>query len=119
MNDRTRGGRTLARWKGPNGLRLKVLRRDGGRCQFQLHGCTGKATQVHIAPILGGDHTKATMDTAVAVCAHCHGRVDGLRARRRRMWVADDEGAVTTPTVVLKPNRFLTALGRRSRPMDA
>ena len=43
---------------------------------MQLPGCTGKATQVHIAPVLGGDHSKATMETAVAVCASCHDSTD-------------------------------------------
>jgi 5-methylcytosine-specific restriction endonuclease McrA len=66
-------------------LRQQVLRRDEEQCQLRLPGCAGKATQVHIAPILGGNHKLATLDTAVAACAHCHGRVDGPRARRRRV----------------------------------
>lgn len=62
---------STARWRR---IRAQVLaenqRVNGGRCQLQLRGCTGQATQVH--------HTRGRAATGdnphylQAVCQHCN-----------------------------------------------
>jgi len=75
---RKRGGLTEQVWLR---LRAAALLRDRHRCQFRLEGCTRRATTVHLRPELAGDHRRATLDDLTSSCAHCHGVVDGTRAR--------------------------------------
>lgn len=63
-------------------LRIAALERDGCMCRIRLAGCTGTATTVHLDPRLGGNHAAATLEDLLSACAHCHGLVDGPRARR-------------------------------------
>lgn len=63
-------------------LRRGVLIRDNYRCQLHLdRHCTGTATTVHIDPALEGNHRRARRSDCISACAHCHGVVDGTRAR--------------------------------------
>jgi hypothetical protein len=62
-------------------VREQVLMRDGYRCRLRLEGCTGKAATVHLDPRRKGNHVGATTEDCVSACAHCHGVVDGARAR--------------------------------------
>lgn len=54
--------------------RLAVLRRDKFRCQLNLPGCQGAATEAdHIIPVSRGGSPTA-LDNGQAVCAACHTR---------------------------------------------
>ena len=64
--------------------RLRVLARDGHRCQLRYDGCQGVATVCdHIVVLaLGGQDTHAN---CAAVCEHCHRKktsAEGYAARR-------------------------------------
>jgi 5-methylcytosine-specific restriction protein A len=60
---------STAQWKR---LRLRVLKRDKGRCQLRYDGCTGRATQVdHIISTAAGG-AELDPNNAHAVCMHCH-----------------------------------------------
>lgn len=63
-------------------IRLRILQRDGHRCQIQLPGCTIDATEVdHINP--GDDHTDTNLQAA---CPWCHSKkssAEGNAARTR------------------------------------
>jgi hypothetical protein len=66
-------------------LRRARLAMDGYRCVLQVDdGCTGAATTVHLAPELGGDHMRATLETTRSACRHCHGVTDAPRSHRGR-----------------------------------
>jgi 5-methylcytosine-specific restriction endonuclease McrA len=73
----TKAGLKTAGWQH---LRLARLQLDGYRCTFQLDGCTGYATTVHLAPELGGNHRLATLELTRSACRHCHGVTDAPRA---------------------------------------
>lgn len=79
VDKRKRHGLTTSWWER---LRAAALKRDRHRCRLNRPGCTGKATTVHLRPELAGDHRNATLADVVSACAHCHGIVDGPRARR-------------------------------------
>lgn len=51
--------------------RLRILERDGYRCQLGLDGCTGWATEVdHVVPRgRGGDDSDRNLQAA---CRHCN-----------------------------------------------
>jgi hypothetical protein len=72
-------GLTTTRWAR---LRLQRLTLDRWQCQLRLGGCTGRAATVHLRAALGGNHQAATIDDCVSACGHCHGVLDGPRARR-------------------------------------
>lgn len=57
-----------------------VLARDGGRCRFRLRGCTDRATSVHRFPQFGTVHD-GNLNAYASACAHCHGVIDGRRAK--------------------------------------
>ena len=123
MTLRQQRGYDLRKWKGPGGVRARVLARAGHRCEIGLPGCEGSARTVHLAPWLGGDHRLATVDNCLAACHRCHGRVDGGRARRkgrffRRLRAIPVEGAAVddlegSHTTLAPRNSILTAVGRR------
>lgn len=60
----------------PQHIRLRVLERDGWRCQLGYDGCTYRADEVdHIVPVaqLGVSRAEATDETLLqAVCTSCH-----------------------------------------------
>jgi 5-methylcytosine-specific restriction endonuclease McrA len=59
-------------------LREQAMRRDDFRCR----GCRSRdSLSVHIDPRLKGDHRKAQLKDCITLCLHCHGVVDGARAR--------------------------------------
>ncbi len=70
-------GYTSQHWRT---TRLARLLHDGFQCQLGHKGCTVRATTVHLAPELAGDHRRATLDTTISACAHCHGVEDAPRA---------------------------------------
>jgi hypothetical protein len=51
-------------------MRLKVLKRDGGKCRLGLRGCTRNATQVH--HLTYKRVTREEMDDLVSACKTCH-----------------------------------------------
>lgn len=53
-------------------LRLKVLKRDGGKCVLGLNGCTRRAVQVH--HLSYKRVTREDMSDLVSVCLNCHER---------------------------------------------
>lgn len=112
----TRNGLKRHAWKGPNGLRARTLQRDQHRCRLKLPGCTHKATSVHLAPLLRGDHTRATLDHCLSACHHCHGVIDGRRSKGGRVpaqtttSIPDGSRLRANPKVA---NRFMTAVARR------
>jgi hypothetical protein len=71
-----------AAWRGPRGLRARVLERDRHLCQLGLRGCTFEATTVHLDASLEGDHSHATGHDCLSACAHCHGVTDGGRSAK-------------------------------------
>lgn len=71
-------------WRAKNGVRARVLARDGYRCRLQLKGCTIVATTVHLDPVLRGNHDIATENDCLSACRSCHGRVDGARSHENR-----------------------------------
>lgn len=60
------GKGSTRRWRG---IRARVLKRDGGRCQLHLNGCTTIATEVHH---LDGKALGDSEDRLVASCMHCN-----------------------------------------------
>ena len=78
---KTEKSRTLglrsAHWRRVREARLRL---DGYVCQLKQGGCTVRATTVHLDPALRGDHRKATLNTTLSACLHCHGVVDAPRA---------------------------------------
>lgn len=76
-----RNGLYSDHWKLVRKARLQL---DGGRCVLRVDaGCTGRATTVHLAPELGGNHLLATLSNTASACRHCHGVVDAPRAQGR------------------------------------
>lgn len=65
-------------------LRKRILEQRP-LCEFQLRGCTGAATTVHLAEYMQGNHDRATERDCTACCAHCHGVVDAPRASSTRI----------------------------------
>jgi hypothetical protein len=61
-------------------VRQQRLTLDGHRCTLQLPGCTGRATHVHLAPELHGNHDTATIHDCQSACASCSGAIDAPRA---------------------------------------
>lgn len=70
-------GLASARWKR---TRAAVLARDRGLCRLGLRYCTVTATTVHRLPEFGTFHD-GNLDAYVSACAHCHGVIDGPRAK--------------------------------------
>lgn len=64
-------------------VRPAVLARDRRRCRYELRGCTGVATTVHRLPEFGTEHDD-NLDAYRSACAHCHGVIDGPRAKQPR-----------------------------------
>lgn len=65
--------------------RNKRLAMDGGRCQAQLDGCTGHATEVHH---LSYDLRPEPLFNLVSICRNCHEAVSEMEGRIRRTAVA-------------------------------
>lgn len=62
--------------------RQRVLERDSHRCQAQLDGCTGRATEAHHR---GGYRyvQNEPLFELIALCHHCHDQITQMdRARR-------------------------------------
>ena len=73
-------GTKSAHWIRVRAARLAL---DRGACTFQLAGCTTRATTVHLAPELHGNHYQATVDNTRSACRHCHGVIDAPRSQPR------------------------------------
>jgi 5-methylcytosine-specific restriction protein A len=72
------GGR---RWAA---LRLKILERDGWRCQVRGPGCTLVADQVdHITPLANGG-AKYDPTNLRAACTHCNASLGATLGNQRR-----------------------------------
>lgn len=66
-------------------LRLRVLLRDGGRCQLKGPDCLGDADQVHHEGYGRGRHKRrllVPMEQLVSCCGPCHAAIE--REKRRR-----------------------------------
>jgi 5-methylcytosine-specific restriction endonuclease McrA len=72
-----RNGLRTPHWLAVRKARLLM---DSGLCTFKLDGCTVLASTVHLAPELGGDHSRATTENTQSACRHCHGVVDAPRS---------------------------------------
>ena len=65
-------------------LRLRILARDGYRCQIQAKGCTTVADQVdHIVELVNGG-AKYDPSNLRASCAHCNMSRGGSMGNARR-----------------------------------
>jgi 5-methylcytosine-specific restriction endonuclease McrA len=60
----------------PRALRARVLRRDTFRCQIQLPGCLGAASEVdHVIPVSkGGTHAPGNLRAACPACNQARNR---------------------------------------------
>ncbi len=90
-NHRTEDPRSNRRpyTKGWNALSKRVIRRDGGRCQLRLTGCTGVATTAdHIRPKAQGGSD--SLDNLRAACRHCNSSAGGSVRSNGQTWAAED-----------------------------
>lgn len=60
--------------------RLRVLQRDGYRCQIRLAGCKGRANEVHHTQD-PTDHRDAVL---ISACDSCHATLTGQQAAQAR-----------------------------------
>ena len=83
-------------WRGKNGIRQRVLKRDHHTCQV----CGAPATHVdHIIPITAcANHGISPYDptNCRALCASCAGRADGHRARQGTRGVGQNRWEYST-----------------------
>ena len=66
-------------------LRLRILMRDGYRCQINANGCTQHADQVdHIVPLVDGGE-KYDPNNLRAACTHCNASLGASIGNTRRV----------------------------------
>lgn len=79
-------------------LRLKVLKRDNGKCVLGLNGCTRRAVQVH--HLTYRRVTREDMNDLVSVCLNCHERhhSESFFEGRFEEWQTSSPSASAAPT---------------------
>jgi hypothetical protein len=94
------------------GVRRQRLEAAGYVCELRLPGCTQRATHVHLAPTLAGNHDDATVHDCQACCASCSGAIDAPRAHH------GGAGATRDPPNPPLPRRSSFSLPERSKPAE-
>ncbi len=87
--------------------RLRVLRRDGYRCQLRYEGCSGMATDMdHVVSLAEGGADSD--DNSAGSCPSCHAKkssIEGHRARGRTVADPNHVATQSDPPMRVEPMR--------------